>query len=535
MKITYLVKNYANKENFDIRLKKCETFSFLGDHCDPTFHFNGYTINERGERIVTVKKQVGPFPNTRFIKSVLEAEQIQKVFPKTIEFDLDIYDSDADSDQQIARFQQKLPITKIGEIELRLGVDVRVEVIIRIECAKDYYGEHCETYCQPYSGLWTCHEVTGARVCAKPCIHGSCILTNQSAVCICTSGWSGEFCKLAADSSLISSIILPEIPPALVPGADEQESHSSKSTDESNEQYAPQILKPKERTTVTTAIEHNAMDEVALEIEFEQTSRLNGSRTTATLVSLPDKTSETHQQSAEEETEVPVILNNRNATNIKSSATLESNETANFLEVQDSRWGNNTTVIRHVVGGFQSESSSTQMIALITVGVITVWVVIFLIIALLIYRRRMRNKGLNHSGSLWTNASYDLSHVSVPHTGRLYLLPDGKIFENTNGQPDSGGFSSNISRNPSMPRNSPSKVSSVISDGSDSIRYKSPPIQGEGRIRFAARKADPLPPAPKDIPCMTLTDPYDELMCLGEDYAVWKPDPDGTSPLTSLR
>lgn len=44
---------------------------------------------------------------------------------KTIEFDLDIYDSDADSDQQIARFQQKLPITKTGEIELRLGVDVR--------------------------------------------------------------------------------------------------------------------------------------------------------------------------------------------------------------------------------------------------------------------------------------------------------------------------------------------------------------------------------------------------------------------------
>lgn len=47
VKITYLVKNYANKENFDIRLKKCETFSFLGDHCDPTFHFNGYTISER--------------------------------------------------------------------------------------------------------------------------------------------------------------------------------------------------------------------------------------------------------------------------------------------------------------------------------------------------------------------------------------------------------------------------------------------------------------------------------------------------------
>lgn len=86
-----------------------------------------------------------------------------------------------------------------------------------------------------------------------------------------------------------------------------------------------------------------------------------------------------------------------------------------------------------------------------------------------------------------------------------------------------------------MPRNSMSKFHSAISDGSDSVRYTSPPIQGEGRIHFAAPKADPLPPAPKDIPCMTLTDPYEELTYLGEDYAVWEPDPDGTSPLTSFR
>lgn len=172
---------------------------------------------------------------------------------------------------------------------------------------------------------------------------------SQSAICICTSGWSGEFCKLAADSSLISSIILPEMPPALVPGAAEQDSHSSKSIDESNEQYVPQILKPEERTSVTTIIEHTTTEEVALdEMEFEQTSRLTGSRTTVTLVSLTDKTSETHRVSAKEKTDVPVIVNNRDAANTKLSATLESNETANYQEVQNSTWGKNATVIRHV-------------------------------------------------------------------------------------------------------------------------------------------------------------------------------------------
>ncbi|VDP78978.1 unnamed protein product [Echinostoma caproni] len=38
---------------------------------------------------------------------------------------MDIHDSDADSDQPIARFNRKIAITKIGDIELRLGVDVR--------------------------------------------------------------------------------------------------------------------------------------------------------------------------------------------------------------------------------------------------------------------------------------------------------------------------------------------------------------------------------------------------------------------------
>ncbi|KAA0195878.1 hypothetical protein FBUS_06331 [Fasciolopsis buskii] len=362
---------------------------------------------------------------------------------------------------------------------------------------------------------------------------------SQSAICICTSGWSGEFCKLAADSSLISSIILPEMPPALVPGAAEQDSHSSKSIDESNEQYVPQILKPEERTSVTTIIEHTTTEEVALdEMEFEQTSRLTGSRTTVTLVSLTDKTSETHRVSAKEKTDVPVIVNNRDAANTKLSATLESNETANYQEVQNSTWGKNATVIRHVAGHSWSNHNLDRHIPDNRIACLSKT------------EKKQRLESLRqyltyfpltlitpeivHS-SLWTNASYDLGPVSVPHTGRLYVLPDGKIFENTNGQPDSVRFSSNTSRNLSMPRNSMSKFHSAISDGSDSVRYTSPPIQGEGRIHFAAPKADPLPPAPKDIPCMTLTDPYEELTYLGEDYAVWEPDPDGTSPLTSFR
>ncbi|TPP63357.1 Delta protein [Fasciola gigantica] len=430
-------------------------------------------------------------------------------------------------------------------MEVRLGVDVRVDVIVRIECAKDFFGDHCEIYCQPYSGLWTCHELTGARICSKPCVHGSCVLTNQSAVCVCTSGWTGEFCKLAVDSSLISSIILPEMPPSIDAGATEHESAYPNLVAESNEQYLPQLLKHNEQPELKTTRNQLTTSSLAISRTHQihpeengQSSSVTGSTTTAAKVTqLTDADESAPMNTNELHPIVPVTIvtmSSRLSTELEHSMEEGSNQTASLNSSQYNTWEEHASIVKQA-GGFQSDSSSAYMIALITVGVIIIWAVIFLVIALLVYRQRRKNKGSNHSGSLWTNASYDLGPVSVQHSGRLYMLSDGQKYQNASGQAGSVRLSSDFSKNLRIPLNGTSKGPSNGSDGSESVRYTAPPNQTGSRIRFAAPKADPLPPAPKDIPCMTLTDPYDELTYLGEDYAVWETDTDAKRPLTSFR
>ncbi|VDP78980.1 unnamed protein product [Echinostoma caproni] len=115
------------------------------------------------------------------------------------------------------------------------------------------------------------------------------------------------------------------------------------------------------------------------------------------------------------------------------------------------------------------------------------------------------------------------------------MPPYGHKYENSVGHGGSLRLSANIPRNVNELRTSLPKTPSNDSDGPEAVRYAAPPIQTGSRIRFAAPKAEPLPPAPKDIPCMTLTDPYDELTYFGEDYAIWEPDSSPTRPLTSFR
>ncbi|TNN08644.1 Neurogenic locus delta isoform 2 [Schistosoma japonicum] len=209
--ISYTIKNYQNPYNLDSRLRKCEALNVFGDHCDPFFHFTAYTSTQKWERRSTLRKEVGPFVNSKYIDQILEAYEIQPTLPDLIEIELDIQDSDIDEDQRIALFRRQIPLEGKGKHEFRMGVDVKVEAHIEITCTKDYYGKRCEVYCIPLHDLWTCDENTGVRICSKPCLHGKCVLTSISAICQCTSDWQGEFCQTPIKSEIISTILAPDI------------------------------------------------------------------------------------------------------------------------------------------------------------------------------------------------------------------------------------------------------------------------------------------------------------------------------------
>ncbi|CAH8500324.1 unnamed protein product, partial [Schistosoma bovis] len=83
--ISYVIRNYQNPYNLDSRLRKCEALNVFGDHCDPFFHFAAYTTTEKWEKRSTLRKEAGPFVNSKYIDHILDTYEIQPIFPDAIE------------------------------------------------------------------------------------------------------------------------------------------------------------------------------------------------------------------------------------------------------------------------------------------------------------------------------------------------------------------------------------------------------------------------------------------------------------------
>ncbi|CAL8074360.1 unnamed protein product [Calicophoron daubneyi] len=378
VKVTFTLKNYENRNNLDVRLRKCESFSFLGDNCDPYFHFSAYTTNANGKRAVTFTREVGPFMNKKEVANVLQATQIQQLFPDLIEIDLDIHDNDVDEDQRIAHFRREIPFLKAGQIELTMGVDVRITVILKVECLPDYFGERCDVYCTPMPDLWTCNKATGARVCSKPCIHGSCVLTNTSAVCVCADGWSGDLCMMSTKSSVISTIILPELP----------------TIKDEDKKLSPE-------TATKIPIIHKNRQAKNQEPQ------------------IPDEI-RAHPAGVKEQSVATVApRNGRKATSLPSRPhinSLDGKETGKEHGTPTiHNFSNSTSNITAASSTLSQSGLSLQTIILIVVILSVCWLCVMIAVGVVLYRRRRGKKGSNHLGYF---SGFTGSHSGVYYVRR---------------------------------------------------------------------------------------------------------------------
>ncbi|KAG5448148.1 hypothetical protein CSKR_105660 [Clonorchis sinensis] len=509
------VRNYENKNNLDSRLRKCEALSFLGDNCDPIFQLTVHVTNSRNERHLLLRREAGPFTNKKVLKEVLQTSSTQREFPNVIEIALDIYDNDADEDQLIARFRRIIPLLKTGQLDLQMGSDVKVKVLLKVECATNYYGERCEIYCQPSPQLWTCNSLTGARMCNKPCIQGSCVLTNTSAVCVCAPGWSGEFCRMPSDSTLITSMILPEIPiDTPTEGGNEEDVEDSGDVETSISLSADDSKSAPAVRTQTMAVMIPSSTAFESEPKHEELSALEENLTTREPMTerllFPNKTERVWEPDAYEQHEFDYLLAN----------------------------------ITKATSGHFSYKHKVYIVAVVVLVVVAVCLAFSLVGGILFYRVRLRKRGSDHSGSIWTNISYDISSGSLLKPFTLDYPAGLHKYENTLGSPSqSVKTNSTLSGSIILPR-SGSGIRTTLPDiPSDPLGECTPPPVFTGtKIRFAATKDSQRSSTHYSLqehPSVCVqqspnnTEPYEELSAQPGEYSIWRSEPSTETAQTS--
>ncbi|TGZ60311.1 hypothetical protein CRM22_008611 [Opisthorchis felineus] len=495
------VRNYENKNNLDSRLRKCEALSFLGDNCDPIFQLTVHVTNSRNERHLLLRREAGPFANKKVLKEVLQTSSTQREFPSVIEIALDIYDNDADEDQLIARFRRIIPLLRTGQLDLQMGSDVKVKVLLKVECATNYYGERCEIYCQPSPQLWTCNSLTGARMCNKPCIQGSCVLTNTSAVCVCAPGWSGEFCRMPSDSTLITSMILPEIP----------------------------IDPP-------TEDEHEEGVEDSGDVETSISSSAPAVRTQTMAVMIPSSTvfeAETKHE------ELPPLEENLTTLEAMMERLPFSNKTERVWEPDDYEQHEFDYLMANITkatSGHISYKHKVYIVAVVVLVFVAVCLAFSLVGGILFYRLRLRKRGSDHSGSIWTNTSYDISSGSLLKPFTLDYPAGLHKYENTIGSPSqSVRTNSTLSGSIILPRSGSGIRTTLPNIPSDQLGERTPPPVFTGtKIRFAATRDSQRSSTHYSLqgrPSLCVqqspnnTEPYEELSAQPGEYSIWRSEP----------
>ncbi|CAH8504451.1 unnamed protein product [Schistosoma rodhaini] len=524
--ISYVIKNYQNPYNLDSRLRKCEALNVFGDHCDPFFHFAAYTSIEKWEKRSTLRKEAGPFVNSKYIDHILDTYEIQPIFPDTIEIELDIQDSDIDEDQRIALFRRTVPLETKGKHEFRMGVDVKVEAHIEITCTKNYYGQRCEVYCTPLYNLWKCDENTGARICSKPCLHGKCVLTSTSAICECTLDWHGEFCQTPIESKIISTILAPDIKTIHV-ARPLQIDQSARNINLNNK-----INKPSVTTSTTTT-----------------------TTTTSTLLSDPIDRIKQMEMRNKDDTIKIVQLRFDNVHNIQdehldidqSDDTLSSLTTVNTII--DSDQSNVSTIdksqettikesdgVMNLSGQISNNETRNYIIlAFIIIGLL-IWLISVLIIGLVCYRRRNNRKVSVRKSALWTNINYEPNSYQTKFPSQTE--PFITQYNNDTSQNTIKLITNNNNNQlmyPSLKRNSLTLPKLPINDNNHhrSVYYtRSSNISNKLQFNTITNTSISSPPfsiytkqSNLSLPtnsCQPICDTYEELTCCINDHLNWK-------------
>ncbi|CAH8837833.1 unnamed protein product [Trichobilharzia szidati] len=548
--ITYVVRNYQNPYNLDSRLRKCEALNVFGDHCDPFFHFAAYTSTKKWEKRSTLRKEAGPFVNSKYVENVLEAYEIHQTFPEAIEIELDIQDSDIDDDQRIALFRRQVPLESKGKYEFRMGVDVKVEAYIDISCTKDYYGKRCEVYCIPMQDLWTCDEITGARVCSKPCLHGKCTLTSVSAICECTAEWHGEFCQTPIESKIISTILAPEIkaihvakPITIDQSVVVNTTKNQPNNDNKNEMATQSSLKTSTRP-IKLQLDSRQADE-----NDDDDARIE---TTEAPIQVLDMKVGNSQKNVSYQ---PINHSKSSSALLPSSSpspsvstTLKSSSVSSKMDTskQSERIINPTGLFTNM------ETRNYMILAFIIIGLL-LWLIGILVIGLICYRRRRNQKASVRKSALWTNISYEPSsypteclssteyflpqHENENHHDTMKFSPNNNTFHHSLRRTSPKSALRNSSTLPRLPNNEHFVQRR-------SVRYTRP-SNAMSRLRFGTISYTPVTSpslsmytqrstlSPSES-CLQTADTYEELTCCLNDHVNWKSNQE-TPKLTTFQ
>ncbi|XP_018652418.1 hypothetical protein Smp_131020 [Schistosoma mansoni] len=471
--ISYVIKNYQNPYNLDSRLRKCEALNVFGDHCDPFFHFAAYTSIEKWEKRSTLRKEAGPFVNSKYIDHILDTYEIQPIFPDTIEIELDIQDSDIDEDQRIALFRRTVPLETKGKHEFRMGVDV-----------------------------------------------------NTSAICECTLDWHGEFCQTPIESKIISTILAPDIKTIHV-ARPLQIDQSARNINLNNKINKPSVTTSTTTTTTTTSTflsdpidrikqmemrnkddtikivqlrfdnVHNIQDE---HLDIDQSDDTLSSLTTVNTIIDSDQSNVSTIDKSQETT----IKESDGVMNL--SGQISNNETRNYI-----------------------------ILAFIIIGLL-IWLISVLIIGLVCYRRRNNRKVSVRKSALWTNINYEPNsyQTKFPSQTEPFITQYNndtsqntiKLITNNN---------NNQLMYPSLKRNSLTLPKLPINDNNHhrSVYYtRSSNISNKLQFNTITNTSISSPPfsiytkqSNLSLPtnsCQPICDTYEELTCCINDHLNWK-------------
>nr|ANC28276.1 epidermal growth factor-8 [Schmidtea mediterranea] len=196
------IYNYQNHEDMKHDEKKCETFHWANDHCDPIFEI---CITEKSLCDV-FKTTTNVFDNSKKIYNVFTQTFKRDKFINSISISVRVDDVDSGGiSDHIAKFRTSFNIETPGLIDRKTmsvepaNVKVSLQASVSVKCALNYYGNKCE-------------ERSDKFICNSSCINGKCNFNYQKDTffCQCYNGWDGINCnKSIFINNLSSSTKLP--------------------------------------------------------------------------------------------------------------------------------------------------------------------------------------------------------------------------------------------------------------------------------------------------------------------------------------
>ncbi|GAA57735.1 hypothetical protein CLF_113137 [Clonorchis sinensis] len=320
---------------------------------------------------------------------------------------------------------------------------------------------------------------------------------------------------MPSDSTLITSMILPEIPiDTPTEGGNEEDVEDSGDVETSISLSADDSKSAPAVRTQTMAVMIPSSTAFESEPKHEELSALEENLTTREPMTerllFPNKTERVWEPDAYEQHEFDYLLAN----------------------------------ITKATSGHFSYKHKVYIVAVVVLVVVAVCLAFSLVGGILFYRVRLRKRGSDHSGSIWTNISYDISSGSLLKPFTLDYPAGLHKYENTLGSPSqSVKTNSTLSGSIILPR-SGSGIRTTLPDiPSDPLGECTPPPVFTGtKIRFAATKDSQRSSTHYSLqehPSVCVqqspnnTEPYEELSAQPGEYSIWRSEPSTETAQTS--